>query len=89
MRAIVSAPSFAPPSTHHAFLPPSIQMLIDRGVLSRAIAEERPGEASAFVAQIRAAVSRGEVTSAQASTLRQMLGFRYAQPANDQSGRAH
>jgi hypothetical protein len=61
---------------------PSLALIIDLGMLSRAAAPETPEAALAFRARVGDAISRGGVTRSQAAALRQMLGLR-AEPAND------
>lgn len=72
MKAPHSAPERAPPPALH----PGLQLLIERGILSRAVSDETPEVVTAFAARVDDAVSRGEVTLAQAAALRQMLGMR-------------
>jgi hypothetical protein len=55
-------------------LHPGLQLLIDRGILARVQAND----AAAFEQEVFGAVSRGEVTPSQASTMGQMLGVRAA-----------
>jgi hypothetical protein len=62
-------------------LAPGLQRLIDRGTLSRAQADE----VTAFAEQVDDAVSRREMTLAQAETMGRLLGLRYA--AANRSGR--
>jgi hypothetical protein len=65
----------------HSALAPGLQLLIDRGTLSRAQADE----VTAFAEQVDAAVSRREMTLAQAEAMGSLLGLRYA--AANRSGR--
>lgn len=74
MKAIQHAPDPAPPPP----LQPDLQLLVERGVLSRAVSDERPEELTTFAARVDDAVRRGEVTPTQAAALRQMLGMRGA-----------
>lgn len=56
-------------------LQPELQALIDRGMLTRAQADE----VTAFAVEVQEAVCRGEMTLRQAETMGQMLGVRYGQ----------
>lgn len=55
-------------------LPPGLQALIDRGMLSRVQAEE----VTLFASNVHDAVCRGEMTVSQADAMGQMLGLQYA-----------
>jgi hypothetical protein len=57
-------------------LHPGLQSLIERGILSQAASSETPEATTAFAAAVARAISRGEMTPRQASTLGQMLGVR-------------
>ena len=59
----------------HSALAPGLQLLIDRGTLSRAQADE----VTAFAEQVNGAVSRAEMTLAQAEAMGRLLGLRYAE----------
>jgi hypothetical protein len=72
MKAYEHAPNPAPAPALH----PGLDLLIERGILSRAVSDGRPEVATAFAARVDDAVTRGEVTPTQAAALRQMLGLR-------------
>jgi hypothetical protein len=59
-------------------LHPSLNALIDRGLLTC----RQAAEVSTFASEIRAAVTRGEITRAQADALRHLLGVQYADDSN-------
>ena len=59
-------------------LDPALQLLIDRGILSRAASNDTREDVEAFGAELAGAIARGEVSPDQAETLSQMLGVRAA-----------
>jgi len=68
---------FATPTAPDPALEPALQLLIDRGILSRA-ENDTLGDDEAFAGELAGAVVRGRVSPRQAETLSQLLGVRAA-----------